>query len=555
MTYPKAQEDPTWISKLDEHQLSVALADAPPGSLHGLRVAVKDNIDVDGFPTTAGCASYGYLPERSATAVERLVSEGAVVLGKTNLDQFATGLVGTRSPYGAVPNPVRPGFISGGSSSGSAAAVASGEADIGVATDTAGSGRVPAALCGLVGLKGTRGWVPNTGVVPACWSFDCTTVMAADVTTAVAAMEAMVGPDRDDPMCRQRPAAPVGSVRTVGIPSPDALAGCSAEVSEAFAEALEALDRAGFETRQVDLEAYMCAAELLYGGSLVAERYAAVGSFLEGRPPDADPTVSTIILSARDLTAHAMATDRLELARLERRANEVWTQVDAIACPTVPFHPSLDEVEADPVGVNSALGKFVSGANLVDWCAAVLPIGGPGLQLLGPAWSDRALWQMAATLMGEALPSPEQPVGNAVAVAGAHLRGQPLNDELIERGARFDRTTRTAAGYRMVLLDSDPPKPGLHRDGASAGSIEVEIWELSDAGLGSLLASIPSPLGLGTVELADGSDTLGFLCEAEPVRGARDITSFGSWRSFLGSGSGDPGDPVDSDDGERARNK
>jgi allophanate hydrolase len=544
-----------FITRTDPGEVAAAVAAAlgAGGPLAGTTVAVKDNIDVAGVPTTAGCPSFAYTPDASASAVARLTAAGAVVVGKTNLDQFATGLVGTRSPYGPVESPWAPGRIAGGSSSGSAAAVALGLADLAVGTDTAGSGRVPAALCGVVGIKPTRGWVPTTGVVPACASFDCTTIFAPTVARAATAINTMAGPDPADPMSRRRPPdGPHRPVKVLGVGDDAALAGCDGPTRRRLAAAIERARQRGFEIVEVDLGPYLDAGELLYGGGFVAERYAAVGAFFDGRPADADPTVASIIAEAGLIPAWRYAADRRHLAELSAVAAQIWTSVDAVLAPTTPFHPTFDAVAADPVGVNLALGRFTSGCNLLDWCAIAVPVepgGAPGsadpasdrnlpfgVQLLGPAWSDEVLWQAAAELAGEPpLPGPDGLIH--LAVAGAHLDGQPLNHQLTGRSATLVSRTATAPAYRMVAIDGPVPKPGLFRVGGQGNShgaaIEVEVWSLDPCAFGSFVAEVPPPLAIGTVELADGSWVPGFVCEPRAVAGANDITRFGGWRAWL----------------------
>lgn len=565
----------TWISRRDPATAAAEQAAADPAlALAGLRLAVKDNIDVAGLPTTAACPAYAYEPRESAPVVDRLRAAGAVVVGKANMDQFATGLVGTRSPYGVVANPVAPGHVSGGSSSGSAAAVAAGEADIALGTDTAGSGRVPAAFCGVVGLKPTRGWLSTRGVVPACRSFDCVSVFARDVSTAAAAVEAAAGPDPDDPW--SRPLPPRGRpVRRVGVPPRRLLEEvCEPAVVAAFA-ALD-LGALGAEVREVDLGAYLAAGELLYGGALVAERHAAVGAFVAAHPTDVDPVVGAIVTAAGGLSASALAADQACLAVLRRRAAAVWGAVDAVIVPTAPSHPTIEQVAADPVGVNATLGRFTTGCNLVDWCAAAVPAGSRadglpfGVTVLGPAGADREIWAAAAAVAGQVPPRPETaaPAGGArpagpgssastpseegrparapmpgrpagdevhIAVCGAHLEGQPLNHLLTDRGARLVRRTATAAAYRMVALPTDPPKPGLVRVAGGGGAIDVEVWALDRSGFGTVVDEVPAPLAIGTVELADGSTVNGFLCESHAAEGAEDITAHGGWRRWLGT--------------------
>lgn len=507
----------------------------PPGSL---RLAVKDNIDVAGFPTTAGCPAYAYEPVASAPVVTRLEDAGAVVVGKTALDQFATGLVGTRSPWGALESPRARGRVSGGSSSGSAVAVATGEADIALGTDTAGSGRVPAAFCGIVGLKPTPGWLPTDGVVPACRSFDCVSVFARDVATAAAAIEIAADPI---PASAHPLAGTGGAVRRVGVPSASVLAACS----PAYRAAWEALDLAalGYEVVEVDLSAYLAAGELLYGGALVAERHAAVGAFIDAHPDDVDPVVGSIITAAGRLSASDYLRDLDRLAALRTAADEVWSTADAVVSPTAPHHPTLAEVAADPIGANAALGRYTNGCNLVGWCAAAVPAGTTseglpfGVTVLGPAWADRAIWLVAAAIAGEPAPAPEPETDPEVllAVCGAHLEGQPLNQQLTSRRARLVARTATAPAYRLVALPTSPPKPGLVRVASGGAAIEVEVWGLDPAGFGSFVAEVPAPLAIGTVVLADGTSVMGFTCEGVAVDGAPDITGHGGWRAYLAS--------------------
>lgn len=526
-----------WISRHDGESIAAAVA-AARGPLAGTTVAVKDNVDVAGLPTTAACPSFRYEPVATAPAVQRLLDAGAVVVGKTNLDQFATGLVGTRSPYGAVESPVAPGRVSGGSSSGSAAAVALGWADIGVATDTAGSGRVPAAFCGIVGLKGTRGWVPTAGVVPACPSFDCTTVFARTVGEAARALRTMAGTVDHDPSTRDRPPVAARSVQRVGVPAPAVLDGCDDRTRRRFDAALALLEEHGFELADVDLDPYLEAGTLLYGGAFVAERTAAFGHALG---PDVDPVVAEIVGRGRHWSAVDLAADRSRVDALRVRAAQVWSAVDAVLLPTAPFQPTVAEVAADPLGVNARLGRFVSGCNLVDWCAAAIPLPAPdglpfGVQLLGPAWSDPAIWAAAAQILGEGstvatLDEPGRDV-LPVAVVGAHLDGEPLNHQLTDRGATLEHRTTTAARYRMVALPGAVPKPGLVHVGHGGGAVEVEVWSLPAAGFGRFVAEVPAPLAIGGVHLADGTTVPGFLCDALVAADAPDITAWGGWRAW-----------------------
>jgi allophanate hydrolase len=548
-----------WTCLRPEHELA-AEAEALEGwiaagsslPLAGTLVAVKDNIDVAGLPTTAGCPEFAYTPDTTATAVRRLVDAGALVLGKTNLDQFATGLVGTRSPYGAVRNALDPERISGGSSAGSAVAVALGVADIGVGTDTAGSGRVPAALNGIVGLKPTVGLVPATGVVPAARPYDCVTVFAADLETGRRALAEMIGPDPGDAYSRTWPADVRLGARSparVAVPAPAGLEPLSEAERAAFHGAADTLRAAGAVTMEVDVAPLLEAARLLYDGALVAERYAAVGEFLESGPESADPTVSGIIVPAGRIPAHELAADQHRLAEYRAKARSLLTGFDALLLPTTVGHPTLAEVAADPVGENSRLGTYTNFVNLLDMAAVAVPAGGAdghpfGVSLIGGAFEDQVLLDLAATLTGE---DPGEPVseqgmdaeqGVRLAVFGAHLRGQPLNGQLTALGARFEEATTTTADYRMVALPTTPPKPGVLRVEQGGRALRCEVWAISRAELGTFLVHLPAPMALGSVTLADGRRVVGFGCDASAAEGAEDITGYGGWLAYLESREG-----------------
>lgn len=514
----------------------------PARPLAGLVAAVKDNIDVAGLPTTAGAPSYTYWPDADAPAVARLRAAGALVLGKTNLDQFATGLVGTRSPHGAVRNAWDPARISGGSSSGSAVAVALGIADIALGTDTAGSGRVPAALNGIVGVKPTKGLVPVTGVVPACYTLDCVTVFARDLRLARTAAEIVEGPDPADPLSRTDAGLPAPSARPrVAVPAEENLRGMAVGWREAFATAVARMASTGVEIVEADVTPLLEAAQLLYDGAFVAERYAAVGEHLDKHREligtDLDPTVASIILAGREKTAAEWATDTARLAALGAAARTALDGCAALLTPTTTWHPTLDEVAADPVATNARMGRFTNFANLLDYASLAVPAGFVaglpfGVMFTGPAFSDRALAALA-----ERFAAP----GIDLFVVGAHLTGQPLNVQLVQAGGTFVGPARTAAHYRLHALATRPPKPGLVRiadsdpnAGGGAG-IEGEIWRLPAAGFGTLTAAVPTPMTIGTVELADGRRISGFLVEPYGVENAPDITRFGGWRAYLAS--------------------
>lgn len=506
--------------------------------LAGTVVAVKGNIDVAGLPTTAGCPAYAHLPDADAPAVGRLKAAGAVVLGTTNLDQFATGLVGTRSPYGSVRCAVDPDRVSGGSSSGSAVAVALGIADLALGTDTAGSGRVPAAFNGIVGLKPTIGLVPTEGVVPACASLDCVTVFARTLPEAQLALSLIASPSGRFP--QPPPPRRPGPWR-IAVPAVGRLGEMDPGWAEAFEASARRLADAGAELLPVDLTPFDEAAAMLYEGAFVSERYAAVGAFVDAHAgsPDLDPTVAGIISRAGGIPAHRLFADRSRLETLRARARDSLGEADALLLPTAPGHPTLAEVAADPLGANARLGRFTNSTNLFDLAAVAVPAGVVnrlpfGVMLLGPAFTDERLAHIARLITAPPLP---------LAVVGAHLSGQPLNGQLLAAGGRLLRTATTAHAYRLYALDTHPPKPGLVRSRVGGGAIEAEVWQVPAEGLGSLLAALPRPMTLGRVELADGTFVTGFLCEPEAVENAAEITSFGGWRAYLGrrAGSGNPG--------------
>jgi allophanate hydrolase len=505
--------------------------------LAGRLLAVKGNIDVAGLPTTAGCPAYAYPPECDAPAVARLRAAGAIVLGTTNLDQFATGLVGTRSPYGAVRNALDPSRISGGSSSGSAVAVALGIADLALGTDTAGSGRVPAALNGIVGLKPTRGLVPTAGVVPACASLDCVTVFARTLPEAEQALSFMTAPpDRALPPLPQRAPGPW----RIAVPPREQLGELDEGWAEAFEAAVRQLESAGADVRPLDLTPFTEASAMLYDAAFVAERYKAVGDFVDkliaaegAAATTLDPTVAGIITRARDIPAHRLFSDMDRLAALRAHALSELADADALLLPTTTGHPTLAEVAAAPLTINARLGRFTNSTNLFDLAAVAVPAaevnGLPfGVMLIGPAFTDERLARIAGLLQPE----------TRLAVMGAHLTGQPLNPQLLALGARLDRTTTTAPVYRLHALRTAPPKPGLEYVGEGGAEIETEIWHLPATGLGHLLTTLPRPMTLGTVELADGTRTPGFLCEPGALKTAEDITRYRSWRSYLNTRPG-----------------
>jgi allophanate hydrolase len=574
-----ADRPEVWIALRDEadvladaETIDARVAAGEDLALAGKTFAVKDNIDAAGIPTTAACPAYAYTPDVSSPAVARLLDAGAVLLGKTNLDQFATGLVGTRSPYGPVRDARRPEYVSGGSSSGSAVSVALGIADLALGTDTAGSGRVPAAFQGIVGFKPTRGLVPTVGVVPACRSLDCVSIFASDLGVAELALAVIVGPDSADPLSRTAAAAMadlplptssaggVGRGRSgstgeprVGAPDPSSLVDLTDEARAAFAAARDRLGVGGAEVVEVDIAPLIDAGRLLYGGAFVAERHAAVGAFVESHADEVNPTVRQIVEAAAGPTASQLFAEMEELDRYALATRRLFADLDAILLPTTAAQPTIAAVEADPIGENAKLGVYTNCANLLDLCAVAVPAGEAdggqfGVTLLAPAFHDAVAADIASLLVGDSVAAPGNPLSlvthratkdNGLGaielfVAGAHLSGMPLSPQLTERGARLLGEARTAPRYRLFALDTTPPKPGVVRVETDGASLPGEVWALSPAELGTFLAAIPQPMALGEIELDDGRTVVGFLCEPIALDGARDITAAGGWRAYLG---------------------
>ncbi len=532
--------------------------------LFGVPFAVKDNIDVAGVATTAGCPEFRYVPEAHACAVERLIAAGAVCVGKTNLDQFATGLVGTRSPYGRPSSVFAPERISGGSSSGSAVAVSRGDVPFALGTDTAGSGRVPAAFNHIVGLKPTPGRVSTRGVVPACRSIDCVSVLALTVDDAALVLSLIEGPDTADPFSAfALGPARYGEALRIGVPSQVIFHG-DAGYGPAYEQAVAHVHRLGHRIVALDFTPLHAVAALLYGGPWVAERYTVIEALLERDPGAIDPVVRTVIGAARTMTATDAFRGLYALRAAQRDTRAIWDQVDILMVPSTSGHPRHVEVDAEPIAVNAQLGTYTNFVNLLGWCALAVPAGFTaaelpfGVTFIAPPAHDAALagfgaaWQTSLTLpLGATTrsaapraadaPSPALPASVptvAIAVVGAHLSGLPLNPQLLALGAYGREVARTAPCYRLFALpDTTPPKPGMLRVAEGGAAIEVEVWTLPSAEVGAFLASIAAPLGLGTVELADGRRVHGFLCEAHALANAVDITGYGGWRAYLASRS------------------
>lgn len=558
-------DDPAWIYILSNAELEAqlkALEAAGPEArqlpLFGVPYVVKDNIDVAGLPTTAACPAFTYIAERDATSVARLRAAGAILLAKTNLDQFATGLVGTRSPYGAVPNAFDAALVSGGSSSGSAVAVASGLFPFSLGTDTAGSGRVPAGFNNIVGLKPTKGRFSTLGVVPACRSLDCVSIFALSVSDAEAVAVVTQGFDAEDPYSRIQPAAAqyFSTRPRLGIPASLPWFD-DAGYEAAWHSSLQQMQDLGAELVPIDFTPMKNLALLLYGGPWVAERHAAVAEFMSQHAEKMNPVVRGIIEQARNFSATDAYRAEYRRAALARDIQTLMASVDALLVPTAPRLPSIAQVEADPVAVNSQLGTWTNFVNLADCSALALPAGfcadgRPfGITLIAPAWQDAALaafgkyWQSTLALSlgatGRSLPaqtaSTQTPPGYVrLAVVGAHLSGMPLNGQLQERKALFVESTYTASHYKLFALpNTTPPKPGLIRTADSGREIIVELWDLPVQHFGSFVALIPAPLGIGTLTLKDGREVKGFICEGAAVEGATDITHLGGWRAYIQS--------------------
>jgi len=540
---------PVWLSLADEGE-AVARARTIDLSLPlaGVPFAVKDNIDVEGMPTTAGCPSFGYDPARSATVVTRLLAAGAILIGKTNMDQFATGLVGTRSPHGVCSSVFDPRYISGGSSSGSAVAVAKGLCVFSLGTDTAGSGRVPAAFNNLVGLKPSRGLLSTAGVVPACRSLDCVSILTATAGDAETVWRVARGVDAEDPYSRAFApalgAAPwlSGSFR-FGMPRETDLEFFGdVDTPDLYRKAAEGLEALGGAATRIDFTPFREAAALLYSGPWVAERFAAVGDFLLRDPEGVDTVVRQIIMSGAKYSAADAYRAAYRLEELKQDAATEWAGMDVLLLPTAATIYTKAAVEADPIRLNANLGYYTNFVNLMDLAAVAVPAGFRsdglpfGVSIIGPAFSDLALTALAGRFLHE-IPATRKvfPGCIPVGVVGAHLTGEPLNHHLMERGARLVESTRTSPDYRLfVLADSVASKPGLVReDGYDGLGIEVEVWAVPEDRFGGFVAAVPPPLAIGNVRLSSGEWVKGFVCEPLALNGATEITQFGGWRSYL----------------------
>ena len=564
--YPAA--DTAWIARAQPEQLTAQLAqlaerlaalggDIAKLPLYGVPFAIKDNIDAAGWDTTAACPEFAYAATSDATVLAKLRAAGAILMGKTNLDQFATGLVGTRSPFGAVRNSLNPAYVSGGSSSGSASVVARGLVAFSLGTDTAGSGRVPAGFNNIVGLKPTKGRLSNTGLVPACRTVDCISVFALTVEDAESVANVAAGYDPRDAYSRTNPnTAPVAVATSIKLAIPASLEFFGDTQNQAvFEQAVEGFKALGAVITPVDFTPFKALADQLYFGPWVAERTVALEGMLERQPEAINPVVRGIVESGRTYSACDAYKAEYLRAELSRRINDTLAGFDALLVPTSPTIRTLEDMAVEPVRYNSQFGYYTNFTNLADLSALALPAGlrvdglPSGITLLAPAWHDAALahlgkrWQASLDLpLGATqryLPAPapvKQALGTVrVAVVGAHLTGMPLNFQLTTRNAVLVEQTQTANHYRLYALPGTvPPKPGLAK-ADSGRSIIVELWDMPLARFGEFVAEIPAPLGIGNLTLADGRSVKGFICEPWALADALDVTEFGGWRAYVTS--------------------
>ncbi|MGP4715782.1 allophanate hydrolase [Psychrobacter sp. T6-6] len=569
-----SNDNNAWIEIATPEQLtaqidSIATQNSQDLPLYGIPFAVKDNIDVAGFHTTAGCTDPLYLADKDAHVIAKLKSAGAIVIGKTNLDQFATGLVGTRSPYGAVANSFNPDYISGGSSSGSAVSVANGIVAFALGTDTAGSGRVPAGHNNIVGLKPTKGWFSSTGLIPACRLHDVISIFALGVDDAWQVAQLMKGYDKEDDYSRTHPAtAPVAfSLGKIAIPDTLEFYG-DTESEQAFEIAISQLQTMGYEITPIDFTVFNELADALYNDSWVSERTFAIDQLVER---DALlPVTRQIISQAENYNAVDAMSAEYSRAALSRRIQQTLSKFDALMVPTAPTIYTIDAVNADPLTKNSHMGAYTNFVNLADLSALALPNliardGLPrGVTFIAMGWHDEALanfghqWQTALDIpMGTShhhyhsgtsqtqtaqsnqpqslipLSTDDSDSSVALAVVGAHLSGMPLNYQLTDRGGVLSEQTQTAHAYQLfALAGSTPAKPGLRRHDEGR-SIAVEVWRIPKAKFGDIVNEVPAPLGIGNVELADGRWVKSFICEEYGFEGGTNVTEFGGWKSYI----------------------
>lgn len=553
----EAIQPQVWITRIEGARVLAAAANVDARiaagehlPLAGTPFAAKDNIDVAGVPTTAACPSAAFTPDRSATVIEKLEAAGAILIGKTNLDQFATGLVGVRSPHGAPSCVFNKAYVSGGSSSGSAVAVAAGITAFALGTDTAGSGRVPAAFNHLIGFKPSKGRWSTRGLLPACRSLDCITVFAPTAADAALVDSVIAGFDSEDIYALDRAGIQSFNQPRIGLPRASDLEFFGDEESAAlFAATRKRAAKLG-ELVEVDIAALIACAKLLYSGPWVAERTAALSSLLQSNPGAIHPVVRAIVEDGAKMSAVDAFEGAYALKTYERKAQELWRTVDVLMLPTTPTIYTIESLRADPIALNSILGRYTNFVNLLDMSAVAAPAGfrangtGFGISFIAPAAADEALLKLTSTYeglipMNDAPPLDKTPhqADVQLAVVGAHLHGMPLHHQLESRGARFIRAAKTAPSYKLYAMQTTPPKPALIHD-ESGAALAVEIYELSHAAFGEFTEEVPAPLAIGTVTLDDGSSVKGFVAEPRAMVGAKDVTSFGGWRAYVASRKG-----------------
>ncbi|GCD55998.1 allophanate hydrolase [Acetobacter pasteurianus] len=558
------QDPAVWISRVPAEKLLARAAElekqaATDLPLYGIPFAVKDNIDVAGLPTTAGCPAFAYEPQESAEVVRRLEAAGAILIGKTNLDQFATGLVGMRSPYGQPHCVFNPEYVSGGSSSGSAVAVAAGLVSFALGTDTAGSGRVPAAFNNIVGLKPSRGVLSTYGLVPACESLDCISVFAGSTADAWEVEQIAAAPDARSPYSRALDirSLPLTTFRFGVLKKEDQFFDGNVANAALYARAIHLLEQIGGTPVELDFAPLKETAALLYSGPFVVERLAAIKDFYNTHRQDMDPTVGAIIDGAKNYTATDVFEGIYRQHSLQQVAQRMWANFDIMLLPTAPRIVTKQEVVEQPIAANSLLGAYTNFVNLLDMAACAVPAGfAPdglpfGVTFIAPAFTDKDLAVLAGRFhhaLGEAVGATrtDKPVSKEadttvpkdrmlLAVVGAHLKGFPLHWQLEQEHAVLRNTTRTAPDYRLFALpNATPPKPGLVREqGFEGNGLEVEVYELDAAGFGRFVASVPQPMSIGRITLEDGKEVCGFLCSEAVARSGTDITETGGWRYYM----------------------
>jgi allophanate hydrolase len=568
--HAEIQNDPDhiWIATLPLESLrdyarKVEAQDMASLPLYGIPFAIKDNIDLVNIPTTAACPAFAYTPEHSATVVQRLIDAGAIPIGKTNLDQFATGLNGTRSPYGACRNAFNPEYISGGSSSGSAVAVAKGQVCFSLGTDTAGSGRVPAAFNNLIGYKPTKGWLSAQGTVPACRSLDTISIFAHTAADAARILTISAAYDAADSYSREREEHGfdfgTASHFRFGIPRQQQLKFFeNPDGRRLFNDAIAHLQALGGEAVEIDFEPFLEAARLLYEGPWVAERHAAIQSFFDLHSDEIIAPVREIIATAKQRSATDAFNGIYQLRKIKQKTEQTWADIDCLLTPTAGTIYPIQAMQQDPIRLNTNLGYYTNFMNLLDYAAVAVPAGFQsdglpfGITLVAPAHQDEPLLHLAHRLQqtyslplgatGIVLPrnipfpAASQSGKARIAVCGAHLSGLPLNGQLTSRQGRLLTCTTTSPDYRLYALTGNPPqRPGLIRvnKNGQGVAIEVEVWELPARELGGFVANIPAPLGIGTITLTNGETVQGFLCESYAIDNAKDISHFGGWRNYM----------------------